>query len=68
MVPGVRRRIIVPNFIKIRQSIAEILGFFNFSTWRQAVRHFGLVWGIWSICGPPMETTLWSLSLCQIWL
>jgi len=48
----------MPNFIKISQSVAEILRFFKMA----AVHHLGLIWGI---CGPPTESTWWSLSLCE---
>jgi len=54
-----RRRISVPNFVKIGQSVAKILRFFDFSRW-----YLGLVWGIF---GPPTVSTYGSLSLCKIW-
>jgi len=52
------RRITVPNFIETVNPF-KIFRFFKMA----AVRRLGLVWGV---CGPPTESTWWSLSLCQI--
>ena len=52
-----RRRISVPNFIKIGQSVAKILRFFDFFK-MAAVRHLGFVWGIF---GPLPTVSTWGL-------
>jgi len=52
--------VIMPNFIKIDQTVADIWrfnGFFKMA----AVRHFGFDG---RVLGQPAKTTWWSLSLC----
>jgi len=58
------RRVLMPNFVKIGQSVAKILKFFDFLK-MAAVRHIEFVWGIFV---PPTVSTSGSLSLCKIWL
>jgi len=53
--------VILPYFIKIGQSIAEIWQIFLFFK-MAAVRYLGFVV---SVFGPPMISTWWSLSLCE---
>jgi len=54
----------VPNFVTIGQTIAEIWRYFDFSK-MAAVRHLGFVLRVF---GPPIKSTWWSLSLWKIWL
>jgi len=53
------RRISMPNFVKIGQSVVKVLRFFDFLK-MAAVRHHGFVWGIF---GPPTVSSCGSLSL-----
>jgi len=56
--------VIVPNFIKIGGTVADIWRFNPFFK-MAAARHLEFVG---RLLGPPTMTTWWSLSLCQIWL
>ena len=59
-----QKLIIVPNFVKIAQTAAEIWRFFDFSK-MAAVRHLGF---LMRVLGPPTKGMWWSLSMCKIWL
>jgi len=54
--------IIVPNFIEIGQTFAEIWRVAGFFFKMAAVRHLGFVVRLQE---PPTMTTWWSLSLCE---
>jgi len=57
------RRISMPTFVKIGQSVAKILRFFRFFK-MAVIRHLGFVWRIF---GPSTDSNWGSLSLCKIW-
>jgi len=55
--------VIVPNFINIGQTVAEIWRFNGLFFKMADVCRFGFVE---RVLGPPAMTTWWSLSLCKI--
>ena len=55
--------IIMPNFIEIAQTAAEIWPFYDYQDGGR--RHLGFVMRVW---WPPTKGLWWSLSLCKIWL
>jgi len=57
------RCITVSKIVKIGQSVAEILQFFDFSRWQPSV-----IWDVWGTSGIPTKSTWRSLLLCKIWL
>jgi len=56
--------VIVPNFGKMGQTVAELVRF-NVYFKMAAVRHLGFVGHVF---GLPAMSTWYSLSLCKIWL
>jgi len=57
------RCIIVPNFVQIGQTIADIWPFFDISWWQPTA----ILDLLYACLDHPRSVFWWSLSLCKIW-